>query len=33
MRNTVYTKVRPELLMPEEQRVFPDPKDPARWTG
>ena len=25
MRNTVYTKVDPELLMPEEQRVFPDP--------
>ena len=30
MRNTVYTKVDPELLMPEEQRVFPDPSDPGK---
>ena len=30
MRNTVYTKIDPELLMPEEQRVFPDPADPGR---
>ena len=29
MDRTVYTKVKPELLMPEEQRVFPDPKDPG----
>ena len=25
MERTVYTKIRPELIMPEEQRVFPDP--------
>lgn len=25
MERTVYTKIRPELLMPEAQRVFPDP--------
>ena len=30
MRNTVYTKVDSELLMPEEQRVFPDPSDPGK---
>ena len=30
MRRTVYTKIDPELLMPEEQRVFPDPADPGR---
>ena len=30
MRNNVYTKIDPELLMPEEQRVFPDPADPGR---
>lgn len=30
MERTVYTKVRPELLMPKEQRVFPDPKDLTR---
>lgn len=28
MDRTVYTKVRPELVMPEDQRVFPDPNDP-----
>lgn len=28
MDRTVYTKVRPELVMPENQRVFPDPHDP-----
>ena len=27
MNRTVYTKIRPELLMPENQRVFPDPKN------
>lgn len=27
MDRTVYTKVRPELVMPEEQRVFPDPNN------
>ncbi len=32
MNRTVYTKVDPELVMPKEQRVFPDPKDPgAIW--
>ena len=30
MRRTVYTKIDPELIMPEEQRVFPDPADPGR---
>ena len=30
MRNNVYTEIDPELLMPEEQRVFPDPADPGR---
>ena len=28
MDRTVYTKIDPELLMPEEQRIFPDPHDP-----
>ena len=28
MERTVYSKIDPELLMPPEQRVFPDPKDP-----
>lgn len=28
MDRTVYTRIRPELVMPENQRVFPDPKDP-----
>ena len=27
MDRTVYTKVKPELVMPEEQRIFPDPKN------
>lgn len=27
MKRTVYTKIDPELLMPEAQRVFPDPHD------
>lgn len=27
MDRTVYTKIKPELLMPKEQRVFPDPKN------
>ena len=30
MDRTVYSKLKPELVMPEEQRVFPDPKDPER---
>lgn len=30
MDRTVYTKIRPDLLMPEEQRVFPDPDDLQR---
>lgn len=30
MERTVYSKVDPELLMPEEQRVFPDPNDLGR---
>lgn len=28
MNRNVYTKIDPELLMPVEQRIFPDPKDP-----
>ena len=28
MKRTVYDKVNPELVMPEEQRIFPDPKNP-----
>lgn len=32
MERTVYTKIRPELVMPAEQRVFPDPLDPAKVT-
>ena len=28
MNRTVYTKIKPELVMPKEQRVFPDPHDP-----
>lgn len=28
MNRTVYSKVKPELVMPEEQRVFPDPNHP-----
>lgn len=27
MERTVYSKVKPELVMPENQRVFPDPKN------
>ena len=30
MERTVYTKVDPDLLMPPEQRVFPDPADPGK---
>jgi len=29
MDRTVYTKIKPELVMPEEQRVFPDPNNVA----
>ncbi len=29
MNRTVYTKIKPELVMPEEQRVFPDPNNPS----
>ena len=28
MERAVYSKIRPELVMPESQRVFPDPGDP-----
>ena len=27
MNREVYSKIKPELVMPEEQRIFPDPKD------
>lgn len=30
MRREVYGRLDPALLMPPEQRVFPDPRDPAR---
>ena len=30
MAREVYGKIAPELLMPEEQRVFPDPNDLGR---
>ena len=30
MNRVVYTKIDPDLVMPPEQRVFPDPADPAR---
>ena len=30
MNREVYGKIRPELLMPEEQRIFPDPADPEK---
>lgn len=29
MERAVYSKIRPELVMPESQRVFPDPNDPG----
>lgn len=29
MERQVYGRIRPELLMPPEQRVFPEPEDPA----
>lgn len=32
MERTVYSQIKKELLMPEEQRLFPDPKDPGRIT-
>lgn len=28
MDRAVYTQIRPELVMPAEQRIFPDPRDP-----
>ena len=33
MNREVYGKIDPSLLMPPEQRVFPDPKDPGRMTA
>ena len=33
MDRTVYSQIDPELVMPEEQRIFPDPKDPGRLTA
>lgn len=30
MDRSVYTNIKPELVMPEEQRVFPDPLHPER---
>lgn len=33
MDRCVYTRIRPELVMPEQQRIFPDPKKPAYIQG
>ena len=33
MARQVYGKIDPDLLMPPEQRVFPDPTDPGRVTA
>lgn len=33
MARNVYRKIAPELLMPEEQRLFPDPRDPGKVDG
>ena len=30
MNRTVYSQIDPELVMPESQRFFPDPKDPGK---
>ena len=30
MQRTVYSQIQPVLLMPDEQRVFPDPKAPEK---
>lgn len=30
MDRVVYSKIKPELVMPEEQRIFPDPADPSK---
>ena len=30
MDRQVYRNIRPELVMPEEQRIFPDPENPGR---
>ena len=30
MNRTVYSRIDPELVMPENQRIFPDPHDPDR---
>lgn len=30
MKRTVYEKIDPELVMPEEQRIFPNPEHPER---
>lgn len=32
MDRNVYTRIDPELVVPENQRIFPDPKDPGRLT-
>ena len=29
MNRTVYSQIDPELVMPAQQRIFPDPKDPG----
>ncbi len=30
MERVVYTKIKPELVMPKEQRIFPDPEHPEQ---
>ena len=32
MHRQVYSKISDELIMPEEQRIFPDPKSPEKLT-
>lgn len=32
MQRTVYSRIKEELVMPESQRIFPDPKDPELVT-
>lgn len=32
MKRTVYSQIHPDLVMPPEQRIFPDPADPGRLT-
>lgn len=33
MAREVYGKIDPALVMPQQQRIFPDPSDPSKLTG